>query len=103
MKGLAGQAFTNWRKLGRVNHPGWSILNQAAYEAIVPRNAEQFAELQTTYVSGHNEVSFCCSEAVHMPMFCLLPRQLHAHLLQQAAGIKLWREVHIVFHAHMLM
>ncbi len=56
MKRLAGQAFANWKKLGHVNHPGWSILSQDAYEAIVPRNAEQFAELQTTCVSGHHEV-----------------------------------------------
>ncbi len=58
MKHLAGQAYANWKKLGHVNHPGWSILNQDAHEAIVPRNAEQFAELQTTCVSGYHEVKF---------------------------------------------
>jgi hypothetical protein len=67
MKDLAGQAYANWKKLGYVNHPGWSILNQGAYAAIVPRNAEQFAELQTTCVSGHQK-----SDAVR-PYTCLCP------------------------------
>jgi hypothetical protein len=83
MKQLAERAYANWKKLGRANHPGWSILSQ---EDVVPTNAEQFAELQPTCVSGHHEVGFWSCEAINMPTSCsLLARRLHTHLLQHAA------------------
>ena len=84
MKDFAEQAYANWKKLGYVNHPGWSILNQDAYAAIMPRNAEQFAELLTTCVSGHQN-----SHTVR-PYTCLPSAYcLHTLSLQHADGARL--------------